>query len=101
MLPIQAKHRSGGCRLVRADEPEVDLVLIYIVKGVTWLAELDAGTMNVRALAKKHGIDESYLRKHVQLGMLPPGEIELMLCEGCGLGGCLRGMLGFGDVDSI
>ncbi|NRA37365.1 MAG: recombinase family protein [Planctomycetes bacterium] len=83
-LPLETRRRCGQSRLVFEENKDASMtpVLVSIAKGRRWLEELESGGSGlVSDLAEKYQVDRSYMRKHLNLALLPPSQIEMILNE--------------------
>jgi ParB-like chromosome segregation protein Spo0J len=86
-IPIEMKRRGVEIRLViegeaaRAARPDPAL-LKAIARGHRWFHELASGrTASIRAIAKREGVYDSYVKRLIPLALLAP-EIVQSICEG-------------------
>ena len=78
--------RSGGetkLILTAKSERAADLrptLIKAVARGYTWNRELVCGiSPSIRAVARKHGVDERQVRRHLPLALLAPDIIEAIL----------------------
>jgi hypothetical protein len=92
-LPIHARRRCGRMRLLVPAAPESaiavatkDPLAMSLARALRWQTELESGKVaSVGALAKREGVDESFVRRHLRLTVLAPDVVRHIL-EGCGYG---------------
>ena len=89
-VPLQFKRRSGR-RLVtfpnaknnsgeRPWDQATTPLQLALAKGFVWLRALEAGEVaTLRELAKREGVDNSYVTRLVNLTLLPPWTIAAIL----------------------
>src|SRR5260370_16039059 len=73
--------RGSRSEATLAPSPEPDL-LKAIARGYRWYHELASGTTpSIRAIAKREGVYDSYVKRLIPLALLAP-EIVQSICEG-------------------
>ncbi len=84
-LPLTARRRCGRTRVLapvavgQAMEQE-DPLTLALAKAHAWLEQLESGDIaSITELANRDGVDESYVRRHLQLTMLAPDVVESIL----------------------
>ncbi len=91
-IPMTFRRRSGRKEIILPDGAEPvaeaqdrapDPVVVAIARAFTWQEALDAGKVDsVEALAKRLGVDGSYVRRILQLACLSPAVVEAALDHG-------------------
>ncbi|KPK48312.1 MAG: hypothetical protein AMK72_07305 [Planctomycetes bacterium SM23_25] len=88
-IPMAFRRRSGRKEIILPDGTEPvakpqdrppDPVVVAIARAFTWQEALDSGDVgSVEALAKRLGVDGSYVRRILQLASLSPAVVEAAL----------------------
>jgi hypothetical protein len=86
-VSMQMKRRGVESRLVIAGEttaaPRSDPALLRaLARGYQWFGELASGkAISTRQIATREGLNESYVRHLIPLGLLAPATVE-SICAG-------------------
>jgi hypothetical protein len=89
-MEFKTKKKSGRCWVITPDGSDPvfektkvdDTILKALVKARLWQRELDSGKFSsIRELASKKNINESYVRRILNLNYLPP-KIKVAILEG-------------------